>query len=326
MSGPHRSTSNSPNSGIQHGDQAGTPITWDRRDHVEMKRLRPAFKEHIPTVVFQLSRPTRLYIAQGILPKNHVFLGIGRFCSVGMNISTPSGKRLLPHNSPHWVETPKRGSLAISLFSGYPPSSRTALSPHPHPDPRKAPVGIGKVATGDELGHSGHFGLRGTSLAIRMAQLRRPTDCRPNAPKKSLWTQAHLTSNSPLDNSGRQSASEGTIAFFNLNGFFVFCERTSEALEPRAAALRQLHGASAGSAIGPIVDFQAALLRPKTRQIAKGTVFCCTRPNATWKAGVIGASPTDWGSLIICSDLPDADQVAYLGVGPIIYKGVPSET
>ncbi|KAJ7146119.1 Alpha/Beta hydrolase protein [Mycena epipterygia] len=33
----------------------------------------------------------------------------------------------------------------------------------------------------------------------------------------------------------------------------------------------------------------------------------CTRPNAIWKAGVIGAGPTDWGSLIICSDLPDLE-------------------
>ncbi|KAJ6578869.1 alpha/beta-hydrolase [Mycena vulgaris] len=31
----------------------------------------------------------------------------------------------------------------------------------------------------------------------------------------------------------------------------------------------------------------------------------CTRPNAIWKAGVIGAGATDWGSLIICTDLPD---------------------
>ncbi|KAJ7456915.1 alpha/beta-hydrolase [Mycena latifolia] len=33
----------------------------------------------------------------------------------------------------------------------------------------------------------------------------------------------------------------------------------------------------------------------------------CTRPNATWRAGVIGAGPTDWGSLIICSDVPDVE-------------------
>ncbi|KAJ7701555.1 Alpha/Beta hydrolase protein [Mycena rosella] len=33
----------------------------------------------------------------------------------------------------------------------------------------------------------------------------------------------------------------------------------------------------------------------------------CTRPTAIWKAGVIGAGPTDWGSLIICSDLPDVE-------------------
>ncbi|KAJ7729974.1 alpha/beta-hydrolase [Mycena metata] len=33
----------------------------------------------------------------------------------------------------------------------------------------------------------------------------------------------------------------------------------------------------------------------------------CTRPNAKWKAGIIGAGPTDWGSLIICSDLPDEE-------------------
>ncbi|KAJ7452179.1 alpha/beta-hydrolase [Mycena galericulata] len=33
----------------------------------------------------------------------------------------------------------------------------------------------------------------------------------------------------------------------------------------------------------------------------------CTRPNSIWKAGVIGAGPTDWGSLIICSDLPDTE-------------------
>ncbi|KAJ6630077.1 Alpha/Beta hydrolase protein [Mycena sp. CBHHK59/15] len=33
----------------------------------------------------------------------------------------------------------------------------------------------------------------------------------------------------------------------------------------------------------------------------------CTRPNSVWKAGVIGAGPTDWGSLIICSDVPDME-------------------
>ncbi|KAJ7153510.1 alpha/beta-hydrolase [Mycena crocata] len=31
----------------------------------------------------------------------------------------------------------------------------------------------------------------------------------------------------------------------------------------------------------------------------------CTRPNAPWKAGVVGAGVTDWGSLILASDLPD---------------------
>ncbi|KAJ7271032.1 alpha/beta-hydrolase [Mycena rebaudengoi] len=30
----------------------------------------------------------------------------------------------------------------------------------------------------------------------------------------------------------------------------------------------------------------------------------CTRPGAIWKAGVLGAAPTDWGSMIICNDLP----------------------
>ncbi|KAJ7171109.1 alpha/beta-hydrolase [Mycena filopes] len=33
----------------------------------------------------------------------------------------------------------------------------------------------------------------------------------------------------------------------------------------------------------------------------------CTRPDAPWKAGVIGAGPTDWGSLIVCSDVPDVE-------------------
>jgi dipeptidyl aminopeptidase/acylaminoacyl peptidase len=31
----------------------------------------------------------------------------------------------------------------------------------------------------------------------------------------------------------------------------------------------------------------------------------CTHPHAIWKAGVLGAAPTDWGSLIISSDIPD---------------------
>jgi poly(3-hydroxybutyrate) depolymerase len=30
----------------------------------------------------------------------------------------------------------------------------------------------------------------------------------------------------------------------------------------------------------------------------------CARPGAIWKAGVLGAAPTDWGSMIICNDLP----------------------
>ncbi|KAJ7079993.1 alpha/beta-hydrolase [Mycena belliarum] len=33
----------------------------------------------------------------------------------------------------------------------------------------------------------------------------------------------------------------------------------------------------------------------------------CTRPNAPWKAGVIGAGPTDWGSMAISSDVPDVE-------------------
>ncbi|KAJ7222329.1 alpha/beta-hydrolase, partial [Mycena pura] len=32
-----------------------------------------------------------------------------------------------------------------------------------------------------------------------------------------------------------------------------------------------------------------------------------TRPNAIWKAAVIGAAPTDWGSMIVSSDLPDIE-------------------
>ncbi|KAJ7490594.1 Alpha/Beta hydrolase protein [Mycena latifolia] len=35
----------------------------------------------------------------------------------------------------------------------------------------------------------------------------------------------------------------------------------------------------------------------------------CTRPNAICKVGVVGAGPTDLGSLIICSDVPDAQNV-----------------
>ncbi|KAJ7203703.1 hypothetical protein C8J57DRAFT_1027906, partial [Mycena rebaudengoi] len=30
----------------------------------------------------------------------------------------------------------------------------------------------------------------------------------------------------------------------------------------------------------------------------------CTRPGAIGKAGVLGAAPTDWGSMIIFNDLP----------------------
>ncbi|KAJ7630017.1 alpha/beta-hydrolase [Mycena polygramma] len=33
----------------------------------------------------------------------------------------------------------------------------------------------------------------------------------------------------------------------------------------------------------------------------------CTRPNSPWKAAVIGAGPTDWGSMAVCSDLPAAE-------------------
>jgi dipeptidyl aminopeptidase/acylaminoacyl peptidase len=37
------------------------------------------------------------------------------------------------------------------------------------------------------------------------------------------------------------------------------------------------------------------------------SAWACTRPNSIWKAGVIGAAPTDWGSLILSSDLPDLE-------------------
>ncbi|KAJ6463471.1 alpha/beta-hydrolase [Mycena sanguinolenta] len=33
----------------------------------------------------------------------------------------------------------------------------------------------------------------------------------------------------------------------------------------------------------------------------------CTRPNSIWKTAIIGAGPTDWGSMAICSDLPAAE-------------------
>ncbi|KAF7326666.1 Peptidase-S9 domain-containing protein [Mycena venus] len=37
----------------------------------------------------------------------------------------------------------------------------------------------------------------------------------------------------------------------------------------------------------------------------------CTRPNSIWKTAVIGAGPTDWGSMAICSDIPAAEESTY---------------
>lgn len=33
----------------------------------------------------------------------------------------------------------------------------------------------------------------------------------------------------------------------------------------------------------------------------------CTRPNSLFKAAVIGAGPTDWGTMAMTSDLPDIE-------------------
>ncbi|KAJ6551368.1 Alpha/Beta hydrolase protein [Mycena capillaripes] len=41
----------------------------------------------------------------------------------------------------------------------------------------------------------------------------------------------------------------------------------------------------------------------------------CTRPNSIWKAAVIGAGPTDWGSMAICTDIPAAE-IDFAGDAP----------
>ncbi|KAJ7353303.1 alpha/beta-hydrolase [Mycena albidolilacea] len=37
------------------------------------------------------------------------------------------------------------------------------------------------------------------------------------------------------------------------------------------------------------------------------SAWACTRPNSIWKTAIIGAGPTDWGSMAICSDIPAAE-------------------
>lgn len=37
------------------------------------------------------------------------------------------------------------------------------------------------------------------------------------------------------------------------------------------------------------------------------TAWGCTRPNNTFKAGVVGAGVSDWGLLTVTSDLPDVE-------------------
>ncbi|KAK7055437.1 peptidase-S9 domain-containing protein [Favolaschia claudopus] len=37
------------------------------------------------------------------------------------------------------------------------------------------------------------------------------------------------------------------------------------------------------------------------------SAWACTRPKSIWKTAVIGAGPTDWGSMAICSDIPAAE-------------------
>ena len=43
----------------------------------------------------------------------------------------------------------------------------------------------------------------------------------------------------------------------------------------------------------------------------------CTRPNSRFKAGVVGAGPTEWGSLSMCDDMPDLTVSVHSHVAPL---------
>jgi dipeptidyl aminopeptidase/acylaminoacyl peptidase len=49
------------------------------------------------------------------------------------------------------------------------------------------------------------------------------------------------------------------------------------------------------------------------------SAWACTRPNSIWKTAIIGAGPTDWGSMAICSDVPAAEvSIMYSTVNNIL--------